>query len=145
MTAKLERGVVGVVKRCEDGWCAISGPRLRRLRSSRSGYGAFIRTRRWTEAVNLASLVTGPPLASDGSQEQNCVSRRWTLIGGLSVSDLQKAFPPIESRDNVPAVCLAIAVVGLVLGGLVVAARMHPVEAQVAISMGKPTLLAHRD
>lgn len=25
VTAKLERGVVGVVKRCEDGWCAISG------------------------------------------------------------------------------------------------------------------------
>jgi hypothetical protein len=53
------------------------------------------------------------------------------------MSDLQKAFPPIESRDNVPAVCLAIAVVGLVLGGVVVAARMHPVDAQVAINVGE--------
>jgi SH3-like domain-containing protein len=25
VTAKLERGVVAVVKRCEDGWCSISG------------------------------------------------------------------------------------------------------------------------
>lgn len=25
VTAKLERGVVGTVKRCNDGWCAISG------------------------------------------------------------------------------------------------------------------------
>jgi hypothetical protein len=58
------------------------------------------------------------------------------------MSDLQKAFPPIESRDNVPAVCLAIAIVGLVLGGFVVAARMHPVEAQVALNMSAPALPA---
>ena len=58
------------------------------------------------------------------------------------MSDLQEAFPPIETRDNVPAVCLAIAMLGIVLGGLVVAARMHPVEAQVAINMGSPTLPA---
>jgi SH3-like domain-containing protein len=25
VTAKLERGVIGTVKRCDDGWCAISG------------------------------------------------------------------------------------------------------------------------
>jgi SH3-like domain-containing protein len=25
VVAKLERGVVGAVKRCDDGWCAISG------------------------------------------------------------------------------------------------------------------------
>jgi SH3-like domain-containing protein len=25
VTAKLERGVVGIVKRCNDGWCAING------------------------------------------------------------------------------------------------------------------------
>jgi SH3-like domain-containing protein len=25
VTAKLERGVVSIVKRCDDGWCAISG------------------------------------------------------------------------------------------------------------------------
>ena len=25
VTAKLERGVIGVVKRCNDGWCAING------------------------------------------------------------------------------------------------------------------------
>ena len=58
------------------------------------------------------------------------------------MSDLQKAFPPIESRDSVPAVCLAIAILGLVLGGLVVAVRMHPVEAQVAINTGALTLPA---
>jgi hypothetical protein len=58
------------------------------------------------------------------------------------MSDLQKAFPPIETRDNVPAVCLAIAILGIVLGGFVVAARMHPVDAQVAINMGAPTLPA---
>ena len=52
------------------------------------------------------------------------------------MSELQKAFPPIETNDNVPAVCLAVAILGLVLGGVIVAARMHPVEAQVAINMG---------
>ena len=25
VTAKLERGVVGTVKRCDDGWCRITG------------------------------------------------------------------------------------------------------------------------
>ena len=58
------------------------------------------------------------------------------------MSDLQNAFPPIETRDNVPAVCLAVAILGLVLGGLIVAARMNPVEAQVVINMGVPTLPA---
>jgi hypothetical protein len=58
------------------------------------------------------------------------------------MSDLQKAFPPIESRDNVPAVCFAVAILGLVLGGLIVAARMHPVDAQVATNAGAPTLPA---
>jgi hypothetical protein len=58
------------------------------------------------------------------------------------MSELQKAFPPIETGDNVPAVCLAVAILGLVLGGLIVAARMHPVEAQVAINMSAPTLPA---
>jgi hypothetical protein len=58
------------------------------------------------------------------------------------MSDLQKAFPPVELRDNVPAVCLAIAILGLVLGGFVVAARMNSVEAQVATNMGQPTLPA---
>jgi len=53
---------------------------------------------------------------------------------GSVMSDLQKAFPPIETRDNVPAVCLAVAILGLVVGGAVVAARMHPVEVQVAIN-----------
>jgi hypothetical protein len=57
------------------------------------------------------------------------------------MSELQNAFPPIETGDNVPAVCLAVAILGLVLGGLVVAARMHPLEAQVAIT-GAPTLSA---
>ena len=58
------------------------------------------------------------------------------------MSELQNAFPPIETGDNVPAVCLAVAIVGLVLGGLIVAARMHPVEVQMAINMGAPTLPA---
>jgi hypothetical protein len=58
------------------------------------------------------------------------------------MSELQNAFPPIETGDNVPAVCLAVAILGLVLGGLVVAARMHPVEVQMAINMGTPTLPA---
>ena len=58
------------------------------------------------------------------------------------MSELQKAFPPIETNDNVPAVCLAVAILGLVLGGVIVAARMHPVEAQVAINIGAPTLPA---
>jgi hypothetical protein len=58
------------------------------------------------------------------------------------MSDLQKAFPPIESRDHVPAVCFAIAIFGLMLGGLIVAARVHPVEAQVATNIGAPTLPA---
>ena len=63
------------------------------------------------------------------------------------MSDLQQAFPPIETRDNVPAVCLAVAILGLVLGGLIVAARVNPVEAQVAINqvginMSAPTLPA---
>jgi hypothetical protein len=58
------------------------------------------------------------------------------------MSELQNAFPPIETGDNVPAVCLAIAILGLVLGGLVVAARMHPLEAQTAINMGAATLSA---
>ena len=58
------------------------------------------------------------------------------------MSELQNAFPPIETGDNVPAVCLAVAILGLVLGGLIVAARMHPVEAQMAINMGASTLSA---
>ena len=55
------------------------------------------------------------------------------------MSELQNAFPPIETGDNVPTVCLAVAIVGLVLGGLIVAARMQPVEAQVTINTGAPT------
>jgi hypothetical protein len=58
------------------------------------------------------------------------------------MSELQNAFHPIETGDNVPAVCLAVAILGLVLGGLIVAARMHPVEAQMAINMGASTLSA---
>ena len=58
------------------------------------------------------------------------------------MSELQNAFPPIETGDNVPAVCLAVAILGLVLGGLIVVVRMHPVEAQMAITMGAPTLPA---
>jgi hypothetical protein len=58
------------------------------------------------------------------------------------MSELQNAFPPIETGDNVPAVCLAVAILGLVLGGLIVAARMHPLEAQMAINMGASTLSA---
>ena len=58
------------------------------------------------------------------------------------MSELQKAFPPIESGDEVPAVCLAIAILGLLVGGMIVAARMHLVETQVAITMGAPTLPA---
>jgi hypothetical protein len=57
---------------------------------------------------------------------------------GSVMSDFQKAFPPIEIRDNVPVVCFAIAIAGLVLGGLVVATRMHPAEAQVAINVAAP-------
>jgi hypothetical protein len=58
------------------------------------------------------------------------------------MSELQNAFPPIETGDKVPAVCLAVAILGLVLGGLIVAARMHPMEVQMAINMGAPTLPA---
>ena len=55
------------------------------------------------------------------------------------MSDLQKAFPPVETRDNVPAVCFAVAMLGLVLGGVVVTARMYPAETQVAINTIVPT------
>jgi hypothetical protein len=58
------------------------------------------------------------------------------------MSDLQNAFPPIPVRDNAPAVLFAIALLGLALGGLVVAARMNPVEAQAAIHLGAPVLPA---
>ena len=50
------------------------------------------------------------------------------------MSDFHKAFPPIETRDNVPAVCCAVAMLGLVLGGFIVTSRMYPAETQVAIS-----------
>jgi hypothetical protein len=56
------------------------------------------------------------------------------------MSDFHKAFPPIETRDNVPAVCFAAAMLGLVLGGLIVTARMYPVEIQVAISTSAQTV-----
>ena len=56
------------------------------------------------------------------------------------MSDLQKAFPPIETGDEVPAVCLAIAILGFVVGGMIVAARMQVVETQVAITSGAPAL-----
>ena len=56
------------------------------------------------------------------------------------MSDFHKAFPPIETRDNVPAVCFAAAMLGLVLGGLIVTARMYPAEIQVAISTSAQTV-----
>jgi hypothetical protein len=56
------------------------------------------------------------------------------------MSDLQKAFPPIPLRDDVPAICFAVAVLGIVLGGLVVTARMNATEARVAAA---PALRAH--
>jgi hypothetical protein len=52
------------------------------------------------------------------------------------MSDLQEAFPPIRVRDNVPAVCVAVAVLGLAFGGFVVAARMQPPDAQIAANAG---------
>jgi hypothetical protein len=50
------------------------------------------------------------------------------------MSDFEKAFPPIPIRDDVPAICFAVAILGLVLGGFVVAARMQPADSQVAIN-----------
>ena len=61
------------------------------------------------------------------------------------MSDLQKAFPPIETSDEVPAVCVAIAILGLIVGGMIVAARMQLIEAQgaqAAITAGAPALPA---
>jgi len=58
------------------------------------------------------------------------------------MSDLQKAFPPIETGDEVPAVCIAVAILGLVVGGMIVAARMQAVEAPVAITAEAPALPA---
>jgi len=55
------------------------------------------------------------------------------------MSDFHKAFPPIETRDNVPAVCFAVAILGLVLGGFIVAARMYPAETQMAINTSAQT------
>ena len=48
------------------------------------------------------------------------------------MSELQNAFPPIETGDNVPAVCLAVAILGLVLGGVIVAARLEPLAEPAA-------------
>jgi len=56
------------------------------------------------------------------------------------MSDLHKAFPPIPVRDNVPAVCFAVAVLGLVLGGFVVTARIQAADTQVMAAT--PALLA---
>ena len=53
-------------------------------------------------------------------------------------SDLHKAFPPMPVRDRVPAICLALALLGLVLGGLVIAARVDPARTQVAIHAAEP-------
>jgi hypothetical protein len=61
------------------------------------------------------------------------------------MSDLQKAFPPIETGDEVPAVCVAIAILGLVVVGMIVAARMQLLEAQeaqVVITANAPVLPA---
>jgi hypothetical protein len=58
------------------------------------------------------------------------------------MSDLQKAFPPIETGDEVPAVCIAVAILGLVVGGMIVAARMQAVEAPVAVTVEAPALPA---
>jgi len=58
------------------------------------------------------------------------------------MSDLQKAFPPIETGDEVPAVCIAVAILGLFVGGMIVAVRMQLVEAPVAITAGAPALPA---
>jgi len=50
------------------------------------------------------------------------------------MDELHKAFPPIPLRDHAPAICLGIALLGLVLGALVVASRIDPAHTQVAIN-----------
>jgi hypothetical protein len=54
------------------------------------------------------------------------------------MDDLHKAFPPIPIRDSAPAICVAVAALGLVLGGLVVTSRIDPVQTQVAINADAP-------
>lgn len=54
------------------------------------------------------------------------------------MSDLHKAFPPIPVRDDVPAVCFAVAVLGIVLGGFAVTARMDATETPVPIGPAAP-------
>ena len=51
------------------------------------------------------------------------------------MDDLHKAFPPIPLRDKAPALCAAVAIVGLVLAGLVVASRINPAQSQIAVNL----------
>ena len=55
------------------------------------------------------------------------------------MDELHKAFPPIPLRDRAPAICLGLALLGLVLGGLVVASRIDPAHTQLAINAVGPT------
>ena len=65
VTAKLERGVVGTVKRCAGRAGATSTAAASRAGSSRCGCGASIRTRRWIERG--ASPVALAAVSSDRS------------------------------------------------------------------------------
>jgi hypothetical protein len=60
------------------------------------------------------------------------------------MSDFEKAFPPIPVRDDVPAICFAVAILGIVVGGFVVAARMQPADAEVAINTPAPSPSAQK-
>jgi hypothetical protein len=60
------------------------------------------------------------------------------------MSDFEKAFPPIPVRDDVPAICFAVAILGIVVGGFVVAARMQPADTEVAINTPAPSPSAQK-
>jgi hypothetical protein len=50
------------------------------------------------------------------------------------MSDFHSSNPPIPLHDGVPAMCLAVAMFGLVIGGIVISTRMTANETQMAIN-----------
>jgi hypothetical protein len=55
------------------------------------------------------------------------------------MNDFHRAFPPIPVRDDVPAICAAIAMLGLVVGGWVLSNRLAPAETQVTANASAQT------
>jgi hypothetical protein len=57
-----------------------------------------------------------------------------------SMSELHDAFPPIPVRDPARIVCVAVAMLGLVLCSFVIKARMPADGPRVAVNVGAQTL-----